>query len=89
MTCLRYNGNQKRFRNLRGWQGVIRYSPDRTEVLCIFHRFKAMEVIRIRLELKAAYSVKMIYEELEKLFLYRIKKNYGKETEGYQKKRLM
>ncbi len=48
---------------LRGHLGVIRYSPDRTEALCIFHCFKAMEVIRIRLELKAAYSVKMIYEE--------------------------
>lgn len=85
MTCLRYNGNQKRFRNLRGWQGVIRYSPDRTEVLCIFHRFKAVEVIRIRLELKAAYSVKMIYEELEKLFLYRIKKITGKKSRDIRK----
>lgn len=58
-----YGPYQKSFRNLRGWQGVIRYSLDRTEALCIFHRFKAMEVIRIRLELKTAYSVKMIYEE--------------------------
>ena len=44
-------------------QGVLRYTKDRKEALCIFHRFEADEDVRIDLKLEEGFAVEKIYEE--------------------------
>ena len=58
-----YGTCQKSWRKPSGWQGVLRYTKDRKEALCIFHRFEADEDVRIDLKLEEGFAVEKIYEE--------------------------
>ena len=52
-----YGTCQKSWRKPSGWQGVLRYTKDRKEALCIFHRFEADEDVRIDLKLEEGFAV--------------------------------
>ena len=58
-----YGTGQESWRKPSGWQGVLRYTKDRKEALCIFHRFESDEDVWIDLKLDEGFAVEKIYEE--------------------------
>lgn len=58
-----YGTGQESWRKPSGWQGVLRYTKDRKEALCIFHRFESDEDVWIDLKLEEGFAVEKIYEE--------------------------
>ena len=63
-TCF-YGTKQKSLRFLKGWQGIVRYSDDKEEALCVVHRFTGSSQQRISLPVGAGYRIKMTYEETD------------------------
>lgn len=61
-TCF-YGTEQQSWRRLEGWQGIVRYSDDGREALCIVHRFEGQMEERISLSVGGGYRIEMIYEE--------------------------
>lgn len=61
-TCF-YGTEQQSWRRLEGWQGIVQYSDDGREALCIVHRFEGQMEERISLPVGGGYRIEMIYEE--------------------------
>lgn len=55
----------KSWRKLEGWQGIVRYSCDFEEALCIIYRFEATDDTLVNLKLEDAYHIEEVYEEAE------------------------
>ena len=63
-TCF-YGTEQNSWRCLEGWQGIVRYSHDHQEALCVIHRFECQQNTKVSLPVGEGYRIKMAYEELD------------------------
>lgn len=63
---------QKSWRNLIGWQGIVRYSRSGDEVLCVLHRFGLDTREDMEIPLEGDFMIEAVYEE----------KNHGIQVEG-------